>query len=222
MAKNSYMSWEAFPLADSPEDPDPDTPFLKLAQKLEPTGPVAAETDLAANRAKIAQEFQDNADLRRKLMASTTAEVGNQGEDAKLAYIESTFNRAASRGKSLDQTISDTGYYPKATTSQLGATPSKEEQDRLNPLINQALGGSNIARFATGNESGGVHSGGAPVAYDPQSGERFVVENADKKWAANTQARLTPAPTPSRKLTIPELISAYGQIVQTTGNRRPV
>src|SRR5438105_8602401 len=132
---NSYQDWQAFPLADSPEDPDPDKPFLKLAQKLEPTGPVAAETDLAANRAKIAQELADNSDLRRKLMASTTAEVGNQGDDARLAYIESTFNRAASRGKSLDATISDKKYYPPETTSQLGATLSQDQQARLNPLI---------------------------------------------------------------------------------------
>jgi hypothetical protein len=233
---NPYKDWEAFPLADSPVGvlgdealaaqaiQAPKSPAIDnlgqlgdealAAQAIQapgPVGPVATENDLASNRMKIAQELQDNTDLRRKLMASTTAEVGNQGPEAKLAYIESVMNRSLARGKSLNETISDPRYYPKSTTSQLGVTFSSEQQSAFNPLINQALSGSNIARFATGNESGGVHSGGAPIAFNPGSGERFVVENPDRKWAMNTQARLTPAPTPGRMPTLPD---QRGQLAQ--------
>jgi hypothetical protein len=139
---------------------------------------------LLESRSQIAQELQSNPDLQRKLMASVQAEVGNQSDQAKLAYLESVMNRAAARGMSLDQTISDTGYYPKTTTSKLGRQPSQAEQDFLNPIIQNALGGSNISNFATGNESGSVHSGGAPVTFNPGTGERFVLENPDTKWAS--------------------------------------
>jgi hypothetical protein len=49
------------------------------------------------------------------------------------------------------------------------------------------LAGSNISGFATGNQSGKVKSGGAPISFDPKAGKHgdtFVIENQDAKWAA--------------------------------------
>jgi hypothetical protein len=139
-------------------------------------------SDLAQARGRFTQELTDNPDLRRKLLASIQAEVGDQGEEAKLAYTESVMNRAIARGKTLDETISDSAYYPKTTTSKLGRQVSQSEYDYLNPVVSRALSGSNLANFATGNESGNVHSGGAPVTYNPKTGERFVLENPDAGW----------------------------------------
>ena len=139
-------------------------------------------------RGQFGQELATNPDLRTKLMASIQAEVGNQSDEAKLAYVESVMNRAAARGMSLDQTISDTSYYPKATTSQLGRTPSQDEQAILHPIIANALSGSNISNLATGNKSGKVRSGEAPVTFDPGTGERFILENPDKKWVTGLNA----------------------------------
>ncbi|HET9374325.1 MAG TPA: hypothetical protein VFO40_05100 [Chthoniobacterales bacterium] len=145
---------------------------------------------LLDSRSRIAQELTDNPDVRRKLIASIQAEVGDQSSAAQLAYAESVMNRAAARGITLDATISDPGYYPKSTLSKLGNQYSGGEAEGLHALVDQALAGSNISNFATGNESGKVRSGGAPVAFNPGTGERFVVENADRDWAIGSGANL--------------------------------
>lgn len=123
-----------------------------------------------------------NPDMRRLFAASVAAEVGGQGPRAEQAYIEAVMNRALSRGKSLTQTINDPSYYPQTTMSKLGYGFGPDEQARINGMISNAMKGSNISNFATGNESGNVHSGGAPVAFNPGTGERFVQENADRAW----------------------------------------
>ena len=54
------------------------------------------------------------------------------------------------------------------------------------PVLQSVLQGSNIADYATGNESGpDVHSDEAPIAFNPNpgKGERFVVEVPDLEWA---------------------------------------
>ena len=159
----------------------------------------AADSDLSQVRSRFAQELADNSDLRRKLIASVQAEVGDQGEEAKLAYIESVMNRAAARGQTLDKTISDSNYYPVTTLSKLGYRASSGEYDSLNPIIERALGGSNLANFATGNESGNVHSHGAQVTYNPKTGERFVLENPDAGWEKGISATAGTAATQAAK-----------------------
>jgi hypothetical protein len=128
-------------------------------------------------------------------MASTYAEVGNENDPARQAYIESVMNCAVSRNMSLNATLSSAynpvtkkGYYPPETISQLNRQPSQAVQDNLNPMIDRALSGSNIAKFATGNQSPPVTSGDAPITFDPKAGEKgdtFVIEPAtsDKNWA---------------------------------------
>jgi hypothetical protein len=142
---------------------------------------------LANARGGIVDEFSNNPDLRRKLIASIDAEVGDQGDEAKQAYIESVMNRAVARKQSLDQTISTTsGYYPPETIAKLGISPSKALQDSLNPMIDRALRGSNVSGFATGNQSGKVTSDHAPITIprkNPKSDD-FIIENHDKDWAA--------------------------------------
>jgi hypothetical protein len=118
---------------------------------------------------------------RRFVDASVVNE--DQGSMAMQAYMESVMNRAIARKKSLDQTISDANYYPRTTLSKLNRQISKSEQQALDPLIEQVLAGSNLANYATGNESGSVRSGGAPIVFNPRTGERFVIEKPDAQWA---------------------------------------
>jgi hypothetical protein len=132
-------------------------------------------------QAKFATELNDP-NTRRLFAASVAAEVGGQGPRAEQAYIESVMNRSLSRGMTLQQAIQDAHYYPSTTTSKLGQSFDPGEQNRINNMIGYAMQGSNVGNFTTGNESGNVHSGGAPVAFDPGTGERFVHENADADW----------------------------------------
>jgi hypothetical protein len=138
---------------------------------------------LADARAALRDELRDPY-IRQKLIASAMAEVGEQGPEARLAYIESVMNRATSRKMSLDQTISDRSYYPASTISRLGRTFPDSTISEFNDYITTALSGSNRSNFATGNESGSVRSGGAPIMFNPGSGERFVMENTDKGWTS--------------------------------------
>ena len=143
----------------------------------------------------------EDPDLRRKLISTDARRVGDQNDQAKQAYIESVMNRAVARNLSLDSTISslhdprtDTGYYPLSTISKLSHTPSQAERDKLNQIIDRVLAGSNLASYATGSESGvGVHSSGAPVVFNPGTGERFVIENDDADWASKVRSRSSQA-----------------------------
>jgi hypothetical protein len=189
------------------------------AQSLGTLPPDTTSNNLAMIRGRFAQEMQQNPDLRRKFMASINAEVGSQGAPAQQAYAETVLNRAASRGLSLDATISSRKYYPDLTTSQLGATMSQAQQDQFNPIINNALSGSNVTNLATGNESGKLRT--LPVTY-ASGGERFGIESADKRWVQGmgriAQQTPSPAPTPTLpqigtgKLSPEQLLAQYNSI----------
>jgi len=115
-------------------------------------------------------------------------------------------NRALASNRSLQNTIIDPydpstgkGYYPPATMNQLNRSVSDKEYAQYNPIIDRALGGSNLSNLATGNESGHLHS--MPVTYDPGSGERFVDERPYSDWRAKAQQNLSnPPPQPAQQL----------------------
>ena len=88
---------------------------------------------LADLRAQFKQEFQNNPDLARKFLASTTAEVGDQSNDVQQGYVEGVLTRVALRHASLDDTLSSDhdqwygtganryrGYYDHKTIAHLG------------------------------------------------------------------------------------------------------
>jgi hypothetical protein len=150
---------------------------------MNPVEGAPANAGLAEQRARIGRELQ-NPEVQRLLAASTEAEVGGQGPAAKQGYIESVMNRALSRGKTLAATLNDPRYYPATTTSKLGRTNVPD----VTGITQAVLGGSNISNFSTGNESGSVRSGGAPIGFDPGTGERFVQENADRRWVRAAMA----------------------------------
>jgi hypothetical protein len=190
------------------------TPFLSQGQQQpQPpavtTGPATLDinapivTSLANSRSSFAQELQ-NPENRRLLIASIRAEVGDQGTNARLGYAESVMNRALASNRSIQNTVIDPyrrdpttgkmiGYYPQSTMRQLNDPVSDKEYALYSPIIDKALGGSNISNLATGNESGRLHS--MPVTYDPGSGERFVDEKPYSDWRSQTQRALSNQPT---------------------------
>lgn len=166
--------------------PKPEQDKTETPQVAQTKPPVATEKGTASNnlgterQALFANELKDP-ETRRLLANSVNAEVGGQGTEAEHAYMETIFNRAASRHKSLKDTIEDRGYYPPTTTNKLNRTP--HNQEHIDELTNQVMQGSNVSNYGTGNESGSVHSGGAPVTRDfGRNRERIVRENADKAW----------------------------------------
>ncbi|HET9373623.1 MAG TPA: hypothetical protein VFO40_01520 [Chthoniobacterales bacterium] len=150
-------------------------------------GGESTRSSLSDIRVQFRKELEANPNLQHKLLSSVMAEVGNQGEEAQTAYLESVMNRAKARGQTLDETISDSGYYPAVTMARLNDRISPELGAKLSPIVNRVLAGSNVAKFATGNESGKVTSAGAPITF-MAGGERFVVENPDAGWHKNISA----------------------------------
>ena len=183
------------------------------------TGPATLDintpifSSLAQARSSFAQELQ-NPENRRLLIASIRAEVGDQGTEARLGYTESVMNRALASNRNLQNTIIDPydsrtgkGYYPPSTMNQLNRSVSDKEYAQYNPIIDKALGGSNLSNLATGNESGHLHS--MPVTYDPGSGERFVDEKPYSDWRTRTQQALSNPPPQQPAQQIPPVQQIY-------------
>ena len=74
----------------------------------------------------------------------------------------------------------DTDYYPAITHQRMVPQDGKLLRTRrwqqLDGMIENVVKGSNVSRIRDRNESGDVHSGGAPVLQS-WTGERFVQEN---------------------------------------------
>jgi hypothetical protein len=137
---------------------------------------------------QFADEIRDPR-IRRLLAASTAAEVGGQGSRAEQCYVESVFNRAAARYMCLEETLRNRQYYSTSTLNKLDRTVSSVVQARIDKIIDGVMAGSNQSYFATGNESGAVVSGGAPVTYDLGPGkERFIREIPDLLWVRKMEA----------------------------------
>ena len=66
----------------------------KVATALDPSLSQTGSVD----RSQFKDDLQ-NPQIRNQLIALTHAEVGNQGPEAKQAFLESVVNRAAARGQ---------------------------------------------------------------------------------------------------------------------------
>ena len=139
---------------------------------------IGPPTPLKKFRSKYYEELAQKPQVYRKLMALTQAEVGNQGPEAQQAFLETVFNRAASRGQTLDeamQLVSKGGYYPGLGDYN---KVSAETQTGYGDLLNQVRSGSNVGNYATGNASGTVGFNKGPQVAE-YGGERFGVEGPD-------------------------------------------
>jgi len=145
------------------------------------------DTNLVRERAARIAELQDPATAAR-FYSNFVTEVGDLSKEEQQAYVETVLNRGAARNKTLMQTVSDRGYYPGVSLSNVNV--SAKQRAAADAALNAVAAGGNISGYATGNESGGVRSGGANIAYMPRGmrGERFVHENADLAWIRRQQA----------------------------------
>jgi len=219
------------------------TPFLSQQGQQQPqrpavtTGPATFNinapvfSSLANSRSSFAQELK-NPENRRLLIASIRAEVGGpgkggQGPEASLGYIESVMNRALASNRNIQNTVIDPyrrdprtgkmiGYYPDSTMRQLNGQVSDKEYALYNPIIDQALAGSNISNLATGNESGYLHT--MPVTYDPGTGERFVDEKPYSGWRSQTQQSLANQPLQPPQQPPQQPPATVQQLLQTTAS----
>ena len=133
------------------------------------------------DRSQFKAELQDP-NTRTKLLALTHAEVGNQGPDARQAFLETVINRAQARNQPLSAVIHDQQYFPAITHQRAARGIDPQTAQEYAPILDNVLNGSNVAHYATGNASGTVGFNGGPqtAAY---GGERFGVEGPDRNWA---------------------------------------
>lgn len=225
-----------------------------VAQKAQAiVGPNYVPT-LAQARQPFAGELQNDA-LRRRLIAYVAAEAGHKDTESQLAFIESSMNRANARGDTLDSTLPATGrvtpqgrYFPKETHANVRGGVSQQDYERYSGLVDIVLGGSNVAKYATGNASLTTGFGYGRGANDPyflktRSGERYGPENNSKdlSWISQmraaeggasaipftpgTQPGATPAPfvqDPSARATlIPGVPVVPGAVAQPRGAAGP-
>lgn len=151
--------------------------------------------DLVSYRTGFSNELTDPR-VKNALFGLTHAEVGGQGPQAQQAFLETVFNRAAARGKSLADTINDRAYFPAITHERAAKGAPANMTSVYSGLLDQVAGGSNVSNFATGNASGTVGFAGGPQTY-AANGERFGVEGPDRKWAQQVgfSGQGMPAPT---------------------------
>jgi hypothetical protein len=129
-----------------------------------------------------------------QLYSLTHQEVGRQGSAAQQAFMETVFNRAAARGKTLAETINDPHYYPAA--SLRAATLKPEDLAGYRAIAMNVAQGSNVSNYATGNASGSVGFAGGPETFRA-GGERFGIEGKDRGWAPTSAAAATLPASPA-------------------------
>jgi hypothetical protein len=206
---------------------DPNDPRLTGIPLNEPaTAPTAPTTAAAVTpaqiRARYALELQSPA-VRRQLFERMYRETGGQGQEALQGFTESLFNRAASRNMTLTEAINDRNYFPKESFRPV--TLGTADLQRYDKIVSNVMGGSNIANWATGNQSGNVKSGGAPIVFSA-GGEGFVVENQDRPFIENLihgkiPANYVAAPTDAVPGGWSPQQSSFGQIKDGTWSINP-
>lgn len=173
------------------------------------------------DRKSFEEELKDPA-VRQRLFAVTEAEVGSQGAAAQQAFMETIFNRAKARGKTVWETLHGS-YYPGSTHARAGALMGDRGLEaKYRAIYERVLGGANITNGATGNASGGVGFGGGQETFR-SGGERFGVEGQDLPWWRRQQQdmkdrekriddiiRQTPWGSPLDQMTTPPLTTSMG------------
>jgi len=145
--------------------------------------------------------------VRAAVLARMKIEVGNQGPNAQQMWLESVFNRAASRNKTLLQAVNNhDGYYPRKDDSKWASLARSKPVSAHEAILERVhKEGTDISNGATGNsslyvgfgqgtgrkirtkeesEKTGVPIGGiwAPGQTATAGGERFGREKPDIKW----------------------------------------
>jgi hypothetical protein len=105
-----------------------------------------------------AAELQDPA-VRQRLFTLMEAEVGGQGTQSQLAWLETVRNRASVQNTTINNIITNTAYYQPYKDGGFGRAEGRLTDAKINTysgLLNQTLAGSNITNGATHNASAEV------------------------------------------------------------------
>ena len=184
-----------------------------------PTGGLKPNVHRPIDRFQFMNELKDINSVRA-FAGRMSTEVGSQGIESQTAWAETTYNRAASRNKTLVQTVTGK-YFP---TTDPGTSDNKSFHQTIRDV---AISGINTTNGATGNASGMVGFGQgktikkddgtlwAPGQTASFSGERFGVEVADKNWTPKYQGSNDSSSSTSSKKEWPlqrDCTSFYGKI----------
>ena len=115
-----------------------------------------SETNLNRERVSERSDLGNiDSETKRLLYELMQSEVGGQGRDAQIAFMETVSNRAAAEGRSIYSIVTDRRYYEPL---QRGITRSVNNTTRnnYNSVFDEVVAGSNITRGATHNASAGV------------------------------------------------------------------
>ena len=142
------------PSPDSATEPTTDSGRV-ARRDLPPGDPVEVRADLG--------KIDD--DTKRLLYELTQAEVGSQGDQAQIAFMETVANRAAIQGTSIRSIITNRAYYEPLQT---GVTRPVGTQTRssYDQVFHTVVNGSNLTNGATHNSSAGVAASVRRGGYD--------------------------------------------------------
>ena len=111
---------------------------------------------LAQHRAGIMKQLEDP-QTRERFMRLVEFEAGNLGPEGHAAFIQTTIDRWAARGQTVDQGIRNLNsagkyerYFPKANQGQ---TPSNDLRQNFNDYLDRTKKGEALFPGATGNAS---------------------------------------------------------------------
>lgn len=113
-------------------------------------------SSLSADRAKFATELSNNPALRDKILMIAANEQSTHPQGT-LAVMESLMNRASYQGTSLERQAkwtNERGYYDNKKGLARATNILQNHREFLEGNLQKALGGSNVAKYATDNASG--------------------------------------------------------------------
>ena len=128
-----------------------------------------------------------NPDVQKRLFNLMEAEVGSQGPDAQLAWMETVRNRATVKGVSINTIISNEKYYAPYQTGAINTAAARLTDSKItsyNDIVNKALAGSNVTNGATHNASAGVAASVKKGGYDSVPGS--VVDIGGETYYSKT------------------------------------
>ncbi len=123
----------------------------------------SSETNL--NRERVSERSNlgnIDSETRRLLYELMQSEVGGQGRDAQIAFMETVSNRAAAEGRSIYSIVTDKRYY-EPLQRNITRPVNNTTRNNYNSVFDEVVAGSNITR-------GGTHNASASVARKVRAG----------------------------------------------------
>jgi len=96
-------------------------------------------------------------ETKRLLYELMQSEVGGQGRDAQIAFMETVANRAAAEGRSINSIVTDSRYY-EPLQRNITRSVNNSTRNNYDSVFDEVVTGSNITLGATHNASAGVAS----------------------------------------------------------------